>query len=765
MEYVAGEDLDQRVRRAGALPPAETCHLICQIASALEEAHRHDLIHRDIKPSNILVTPEGQAKLLDFGLARQYHDRRITQPGTVIGSLDYMAPEQAGADAGVDHRADIYALGGTLYWCLTGKAPFPPRTTLAEEIAARQTQQPPSLRRLRPDLPVELDAVLARMMALRPEDRYPTSQGVMSALLPFLGEQKAAGAASRTTMIVPGPAARASRVHQVLIADDSNTSRMFCRLALDHESIACDEAANGKRALEAVRAKAYDLVLLDINMPEMTGPEVLRELRDRPPGPNLKVIMLSGGVSPDEMAELLAAGADDYLPKPPSIPQLVGRVKAALALKDAQDRSDMLNRHLLAVNAELERSLRASCGDMAQSRNALLLSLAELAELRAGKSAVHQVRLQRYCRCLAEEAAGLLAFAGQIDANFIDMLECCAPLHDIGQAALPDHILRKAGKFDLEERLIMQSHTTLGADILQGIARRHRSALALLQMAADIARHHHEAYDGTGYPDRLAGNAIPLAARIVALADVYDALRSSRSHRPALSHLLAVELMNTGSPGRFDPLLLEVFRALRPAVRSDRARRGLVVTGGEPPATAEASGRRRGPLEEPRVEVHLLLGALRRAEQDGQRMAGVAHLVLGADQGGVGLSGNAAAQHQDERPDGDAQRCPTPSGPVTTSTAPEPPPAHSRRARNSACAAALASSCARSRNARSSAPRHSRRSHGKERGRRITNVRRLGGMRIPSADDPACSPSTRRNEPMVSRPPQPRSLTPPPRGL
>jgi response regulator RpfG family c-di-GMP phosphodiesterase len=322
-----------------------------------------------------------------------------------------------------------------------------------------------------------------------------------------------------------------------------------------------------------MRSKPYDLLLLDLNMPELMGPEVLRRLREHPPRPNLKVIMLSGGVSPDEMAELLAAGADDYLPKPPSIPQLSARVNAALSLKDAQDRSDVLNRRLLEVNADLERSLHATASDMAQARNALLLALAELAEMRAGQSAAHLPRMQRYCRCLAEEASRAPAFSGQIDGNFIDMLECCVPLHDIGQSALPDHILGKAGKFDHEERLIMQTHTTLGADILQGIARRCRFALTLLQTAADVARHHHEAFDGKGYPDRLAGAAIPLSARIVSLADTYDALRSRRPHRPALAHALAVELMTEGSPGRFDPHLVQVFQGC--AGRFERIYRDL----------------------------------------------------------------------------------------------------------------------------------------------------------------------------------------------
>jgi response regulator RpfG family c-di-GMP phosphodiesterase/serine/threonine protein kinase len=559
MEYVPGSDLEQHVLRGGPMAVDRACQAVCQVASALAEAHRHNLVHRDIKPSNVILTPEGQAKLLDFGLARQFHDRRLTQAGAVLGSPDFMAPEQA-AGGTVDHRADLYALGGTLCWCLLGKLPFPPRSSFAEDLLARITQQPPQLRASRPDLPAELEQVVAKMMALRVEDRYPTAQAVMSALLPFLKESALPQAHGASETLPAAPRTAEARTHRVLIADDSTTSRRFARLILEQEGLICDEATDGKQALAAAQARPYDLVLLDVNMPHLTGPEVLRRLREQPPGPNLKVILLSGGMSPDEMADLLEAGADDFLPKPPSIPQLVGRVKAALSHKDAQDRSDLLNRHLLAVNSELERSLRAGASDLAQSRNALLVALAELAELRAGQTGAHLERLQRYCRCLAEAAATLPAFAGQIDDNFVDMLEGCAPLHDIGQAALPDHILRKAGKFDHEERLIMQTHTTLGADILQGIARRHRCALALLQMAADIARHHHEAYDGNGYPDRLAGSAIPLAARIVTVADVYDALRSRRPHRPPLAHLLAVELMTEGCPGRFDPHLLGVFQ-------------------------------------------------------------------------------------------------------------------------------------------------------------------------------------------------------------
>jgi len=565
MEFVDGFNLEQHVARNGPMPLALACDVICQVSSGLAEAHQHKLLHRDIKPSNIVLTPQGQAKLLDFGLAHREEDRRLTRDGLVLGSLDYLSPEQALAQNHIDHRADLYALGGVLCWCLTGQPPFPNRGTDLETLMARPNEEPPSLRALRPELPPELDTVIERLMAPHPEARFPSAQAVMNALLPFLEgasrPRPLPALADEARRRAPAAAMTAApRVHQILIVDDDIVSRHLCRRLIEMEGLACEEVAGADEALEMLKAKTFDLMLLDIQMPQVTGEELLRRLRAQPPSANLKIFMLSGEVSPDEMAKLLSAGADDYLAKPPSAVQFMARIKAGLALKDAQDRTDQLNRSLLAINAELERNLKTSAGDLVQSRNALLLSLAELAEVRSSQPAAHLARLQRYCRLLAEEAAALPGFASQIDANFIDMLECCAPLHDIGQAALPDHILGKSGKFETEERLIMQTHTTIGADLLQRIACRHCSALAVLQVASDIARYHHEAWDGSGYPDRLAGPAIPLSARIVAVADVYDALRCRRPHRPALSHLFAVELMTRGMPGRFDPQLLRTFQ-------------------------------------------------------------------------------------------------------------------------------------------------------------------------------------------------------------
>lgn len=566
MDYIAGESLEERVAKGGPLSPSMACELTYQVASALTEAHRNDLVHRDIKPSNILVTPEDRAMLLDFGLVRQF-SHRMTQPGTTLGTLDYLAPEQARDASAVDIRADIFSLGATLFWCLTGRTPFPSHGNAVQDLLARLDQTPPSLSSLRSDLPAGLEAVLGRMMAVSPDQRYPTPQAVMHALLPFLRSQTRESVSLPSLLPSTGipqalptinsPSVGTSRV---LIVDDEASVRSLCRYALHGERIPCDEAANGKLAWEALKQRAYDLVVSDNDMPEMSGLELLQRIREEPPAPHIKVIMFSGRSSGEEMAQMLAMGAHDYITKPLSMSQFLSRVKAALRLKEAQDRSDLLNRHLLGVNAELERNLTARDCDLTQARNALVLALAELVYYRDTGSTGSSRRLQRYCRCLAETAASFPSFASQLDANFIQMLECCVPLRDIGKVGVPDHILLKPGQLDPDERVIMQTHTTIGADTLQKVAKQHGFASVFLQMASDIARHHHERFDGKGYPDRLAGNDIPLAARIVTIADTYDALRMRRPYKPALSHYAALETMTETAEGQFDPLLWQAFR-------------------------------------------------------------------------------------------------------------------------------------------------------------------------------------------------------------
>jgi serine/threonine protein kinase len=208
MEYVPGQDLEQYVLDKGPLPIPAACDYIRQAASGLRHAHEHGLIHRDIKPSNLLVTglaggpgpgagagaPHGQIKILDFGLARLCR-RRCTEAHSTLGTVDYMAPEQARDARSVDIRADIYGLGGTLYWLLTGQRPFPSGRPVVEELLARQYETPVPARNLRPDVPLELEAIMCQMMALDPNDRYPTPLALMAALDDFL--RTSAGPAGR----------------------------------------------------------------------------------------------------------------------------------------------------------------------------------------------------------------------------------------------------------------------------------------------------------------------------------------------------------------------------------------------------------------------------------------------------------------------------------------------------------------------------------------------------------------------------------------
>src|SRR5439155_11706486 len=171
----------------------------------------------------------------------------------------------------------------------------------------------------------------------------------------------------------------------------------------------------------------------------------------------------------------------------------------------AQDRSDSLNRHLIALNEELQLSLRKTDNSLIDTRNALVLTLARVVEQREGMGTLRLTRLQTYARLLAGESMREPPFADVIDDRFIDQLACAAPLLDVGKVGLPDHILLKPGQLSADERLIMQTHTVIGAELLHSVARNYGDAQPFLQMAIDVARHHHERWDGAGYPDRLTG--------------------------------------------------------------------------------------------------------------------------------------------------------------------------------------------------------------------------------------------------------------------
>lgn len=345
----------------------------------------------------------------------------------------------------------------------------------------------------------------------------------------------------------------------VLVVDDDTEVRALFRSVFATFGIRTDEVDNGIDAIAAVSAKAYDVMLLDMEMPRMTGQEVLRQVRGRSLSPHLKVLVVSGSGDGDVLSRTLDAGADDFLSKPFSLIQLKARVGAALRLKQAQDRSDRLNRTVARSNIELEQALGSREGELVAARGALVLALAKLVEARSNETGAHLLRLQRYSALLGEAAARTPPFAARLTLEVRQGIEQASPLHDIGKVAIPDAILNKPGKLTPEEFEVMKGHAAAGADTLAEVCAQYQFASAFLYTAREIARSHHEKWSGRGYPDGLAGEAIPLSARVVAVADVYDALRSPRVYKPGYTHAEAVDIMLNQSPGHFDPNLAAVF--------------------------------------------------------------------------------------------------------------------------------------------------------------------------------------------------------------
>jgi putative two-component system response regulator len=335
---------------------------------------------------------------------------------------------------------------------------------------------------------------------------------------------------------------------------------MLHRVILQSLQVECVEAKDGASALAAhistgPKGGPFDLILLDLGLPDLDGYELCRRLRERSANQHLKIIVVSGRGDQNDLAEVLPRGADDYIPKPFEPRQLLAKVAHALRMKDAEDRIHMLTEQLMLTNQQLQQSLESRGEDVRRAHDALLFTMAKMAESRDGETPGHLRRLQLYTRVLAQQAARRPPWFGLVEERFLEQLERCVPLHDIGKIGLPDDVLLKPGKLTPTERALVETHPLIGDRILEVLGREHGHSLEFLGLARAIVRHHHERYDGGGYPDRLAADAIPSAARLVAVADVYDALRRRRQHKAAMSHEQAIEVIQN-SPGQFDPTLL-----------------------------------------------------------------------------------------------------------------------------------------------------------------------------------------------------------------
>jgi response regulator RpfG family c-di-GMP phosphodiesterase len=568
MELVGGGDLEQQVINHGPVDIAQACTWVRQAAAGLQEAHDHHLIHRDIKPSNLLLTDERQVKLVDFGLVRQFSSR-LTDSRALLGTLEYMAPEQSSDPSAVDARSDIYGLGATLFWLLTAEQPLMPARSVSDALRILQSDRPRHVRELRPSVPQALDDLIDRMLDRDPQRRPSPPVTLLTALLPYCADGKTIARKVDTPVPILGPVksslhGRELGTKSVLVIDDEPYIRSLARHLLSNRGFSCDEAATAKDALVAIGHKNYDLLLLDLNLPDMDGYEVCKQVRDRSENPHCKIIVISGRGDNEVLAGSLPQGADDFIPKPFGFAELDARVNHALRLKEAQDESDYLAGQLIFTNQEMEKTLTARSVDVQRAQDALLFAMTKMGESRDGETAGHIQRLQRYTRLLAEAISASPKWTGVVNSVFLERLDRCVPLHDIGKMGLPERLLLKAGPLTEQERALMQTHTIIGDQLLEALGREHGESLGFLGMASAIVRHHHEFYNGRGYPDKLAGEAIPPAPRLVALADVYDALRRQRFHKPPLSHQESSTIILERSAGQFDPAVLEAFAASAP---------------------------------------------------------------------------------------------------------------------------------------------------------------------------------------------------------
>lgn len=314
-------------------------------------------------------------------------------------------------------------------------------------------------------------------------------------------------------------------------------------------------APSGMRALEiAIRQPAPDLILLDVMMPGMDGYEVLTRLQDTAQTRAIPVIFLTGLDDPRDEERGLALGAVDYITKPLQPAVVLARVRNQLEVKRARD---VLRNQNALLEAEVSRRMVEN--DLTQL--VTIRALAHLAETRDPDTGNHILRTQAYVRLLATRLQHHPRFSMVLDDRYIELLARSAPLHDIGKVGIPDQILQKPGRLTPDEWAIMMTHSRLGAEAIELAEQDIEQPLPFLALAKEIARWHHERWEGGGYPDGLKGDDIPVSARLMALADVFDALITERVYKPAMSFSGARELIVAGRGTHFDPDIVDAFIA------------------------------------------------------------------------------------------------------------------------------------------------------------------------------------------------------------
>ncbi len=308
----------------------------------------------------------------------------------------------------------------------------------------------------------------------------------------------------------------------------------------------------GAKALMAANDEPPDLILLDIMMPDIDGYEVCRRLKSNPHTHQIPVIFLTSKSQVEDEQLGLDVGAVDYITRPINPPILLSRVRAHFA--------DASHARTLRVNNEyLEFEVAKRTRQLVALQDVTILALASLAETRDTDTGNHLRRTQHYMRVLGHSLMKHAGFSNFLRPEMVDILYKCAPLHDIGKVGIPDRILLKPGRYEPHEFEIMKTHPALGRDAIENAQVTAGEMLGFLEIAKEIVYSHHEKWDGTGYPLGLTGEAIPISARMMALADVYDALISPRIYKAGMSHEQAAQIIVMGRGLHFDPAVVDAF--------------------------------------------------------------------------------------------------------------------------------------------------------------------------------------------------------------
>ncbi|MBI2422599.1 MAG: response regulator [Candidatus Hydrogenedentes bacterium] len=348
----------------------------------------------------------------------------------------------------------------------------------------------------------------------------------------------------------------------VLIVDDVSANRE--RLADEIELLGYQyaEAGNGVQALEQLETLTPDLILLDLMMPVLDGHGVLDAMHAHPEWRRIPVVVVSGMDDLDSVVKCLEKGAADYLVKPIKSRLLRARIENTLAGNRLRKRDELLRAMTHRYNEELEVRVADQVKQIADAHVSTIFALSALSESRDPETGAHLERMREYCRLLSVALQSEPAYGNVIDAAFVENIYAASPLHDIGKVGIPDHVLLKPGKLSEGEFIIMQQHCTIGAETLRRVSERYKDN-AFINMGIEIAESHHEKWNGAGYPHGTLGEEIPLASRILALCDVYDALTSKRCYKEAFSHEKSRDIILSERGKHFDPIITDVFERIQ----------------------------------------------------------------------------------------------------------------------------------------------------------------------------------------------------------